>query len=434
MEETRLGAILLESGILREDDLERCLEIQALTGGDRPLGQILVDQKIVTSATLERLLELQAQRRDSVSRAAGGLDGTEDPTDLLETAIDCGVTELHLSEGRPPLLRVATQLEALGNEPVFGPEVWSFVQQYMGPEVLECLADQRSVTRELRMPGKARGRVTASRHFDGIHVVVRFHPWATRDLATIEPDPRLHELVAGSRGLVLVCGEHGSGVSSTMASMLRAVAQGSSDRFVLVLDETFEFFDADTDATHAIVSMRRVREHTRNWVTGLTSALHEDPDVLFVGDVSDPHAFDIALRAAETDRLVVAAVPGANVREALERIENGYAEQDLRRARTMLASTLRAVLAVRLLPAEKDPGACIATEFLHVDENVRDLLGSGGLARVDLLLQMGDSTIGHCLDDRLLELVQDGKVAFEDAFAFARDKARLMNTSSGVEA
>ena len=435
MEETRLGAILLESGIIREEELERCLEIQSLTGGDRPLGRILVDQGVVPAQTLDRLLQLQSALRTDRSPQASVVQG-EAMDRLLEIAIERNASELHLSENRSPMLRVAGDLQVLDDQPVVGPEIWGFMQQYMGPDVLETLAERWSVCREFRVAGNARGRICATRHFDGIHVAVRLHPWDVRPIAEVESDTRLPRILESSRGLVVVCGEQGAGVSETLASMLHQIARTTNDRFVLVLDDSLEF--PEPESPNAIVSVRRTREHTRSYVTGLTSAMRENPDVLIVGDVSDPRAFDIALRAAESDRLVVVALPATSATDALRRIEQFYSHRDLPRIRTTLASVLRAVLAVRLLPARNRPdddaaAQYMATEFLHVNDTVRDLVGSGSLNRVDLLLQMAamPDDVGHSIDSAIMTLLDSGVVSFEDAFAHVMDKARLMESFQG---
>ena len=236
MDQTRLGAILLESRIIREEDLERCLEIQALTSADRPLGQILVEQGVISAEALECLLQLQATRRGRSRPEDEPLHAAE--TDrLLATAIERGATELHLSEGRCPMIRIGCTLQVIDDEPVIGPEVWGFIQHFMGPDVLEQLADKRSVTRRFVRPDQARGRITAVRHFDGIHVAASLQPWDVRPLHDLVPDARVGQILASERGLLIVSGENASGLAETLASVLLEVARTQSDRFVLVLDD-----------------------------------------------------------------------------------------------------------------------------------------------------------------------------------------------------
>src|SRR5262249_14462335 len=139
MDDTRLGSILLESRIIGEADLERCLEIQSLTGNTRPLGQILIDQGLIDRPLLDRLLELQQSRkrakRSSLSADAAAEDG------YLTAAVQAGARELVISEGRPALARAGAEWRALTPEPLRGPEVWEFVRTEMGHQVLEDLAD-----------------------------------------------------------------------------------------------------------------------------------------------------------------------------------------------------------------------------------------------------------------------------------------------------
>src|SRR5688572_737368 len=177
MDDTRLGTILLESRVIAEGDLEKCLQIQGLTGGLRPLGEILVEQGLIDRPTLERLLELQdkRQRQQRTLTTAGSEDDR-----FLSRAAKLSASELVISEGRPPAARIAGEWRGLRDQELAGPEVWDFVREEMGTEVLEDLAERRYVSRDFHRPGLCRGRMTAFRQFDGVAVVARLHPDAVR--------------------------------------------------------------------------------------------------------------------------------------------------------------------------------------------------------------------------------------------------------------
>lgn len=419
MDDTRLGTILLESRVIAEGDLEKCLQIQGLTGGLRPLGEILVEQGLIDRPTLERLLELQdkRQRQRRLLTAAAGEDDR-----FLARAAKLGASELVISEGRPPAARIAGEWRGLRDQDLAGPEVWDFVREEMGTEVLEDLAERRYVSRDFHRQGSCRGRMTAFRQFDGVAVVARLHPEAVRTPADAGiPDAAL-EVVRAQRGLVLLVGERGGGLTEAFATLLHETARDSS-RYVLVLDDNLEY---PLPQGGALVVRRRVGEHVVDYQTGLRTAAREDPDAVFVGDVSRPEAFDLALRAAEGGRLVVACLRAASVVAALQRALNFYQSYDTPRIRATLASVLQCVLVKHLLPRAQHEGMVAATELLIVHEAARDVLRQGDLGNVNLLMRMADAGSGHSLDRSLLALVQAGSIRFEDAFARAEEKAWLL--------
>jgi twitching motility protein PilT len=420
MDDTRLGTILLESRVIAEGDLEKCLQIQGLTGGQRPLGEILVEQALIDRPTLERLLELQDKRRQLRRLMVAAEPPADEP--FLEAAAKLSANELVISEGRPPACRVAGEWRGLRDEALAGPEVWDFVRQEMGSEVLEDLAERRYVSRDFHRPGVCRGRITAFRQFDGVAVVVRLHPDAARTPADAGVPAAALEVVRAQRGLVLLVGERGGGLTEAFAALLHETACDPS-RYVLVLDDNLEY---PLPAGAALVVRRRVGEHVADYQTGLRTAAREDPDAVFVGDVSRPEAFDLALRAAEGGRLVVACLRAASVVQALQRALNFYQSYDVPRIRATLASVLQCVLVKHLLPAAQREGLVAATELLIVQEAVRDVLRQGDLANINLLMRMADSGSGHSLDRSLLALLQAGSVRFEDAFARAEEKAWLL--------
>lgn len=420
MEDTRLGAILLEGGIVDEAALERCLAIQSLTGGVRPIGQILVEQRLLDPATLKRLLDLQRSRvalRRAEVAAADAMSGT-----LLRAATANGASELVVSEGRPVRIRVAGEWRELAPEPLRGPEVWDFVRELMGPEVLEELADRHSVVRAWQDPELGHGAATAFRQFDGVAVRLTFAARGVLTPMEAAVPPAAVDAVRGGRGLVLLVAERGAGRVDALASLLQ-VACGDKGHYAVALD------DEPLPLTHggSLVVRRRFGLLPADRTAALRSALREDPDVLSIADVGDPETFELALRAAEGGRLVIACIDAGSVVDALHRVTNFYAAYDVPRVQQSLAAALKVVVARHLLPDVDHAGTIVANELLVVDESVREALRCGGIDDIGLLLRMEGARCGHSLDRSLLELVEAGRVRIEDVFARAEDKALLLS-------
>jgi len=422
MDEMRLGSILLESKVISEADLEKCLEVQALTGNNRPMGQILVEQGLIDRATLDRLLQLQQSRIGDKKMLAGigSIEGNNDG--FLGAAVRAGARELVISEGRPVLARAGAEWRVMTSEQVRGPEVWDFVRTEMGSQVLEELADRHFVVRDLHRPGLCRGRVTALRHSDGVAVLVELRPELATPAVDLGIPQALTDVLVAARGLVLLVGERGIGRTELMAGVLQELAR-EADRYVVVLDDAL---DTDPPNGGALIARRRVGEHVSSYTAGLRTAVREDPDAILVGSLSDPDAFDLAVRAAEGGRLVVGWLDATSVVGCLQRIVNFYQPYDVQRLRQSLASVLRAVCVRHLLSATDGSKMMPATELLLVDEAARDVIRGGDLANLTLLMRTEGGKNGHSIDQAMFDLVADGSIRLEDAYARAEEKAWLL--------
>jgi len=427
MEDTRLGAILLESKVIREEDLEHCLAIQDLIGASRPLGQILVEEGAISGQTLQELLDIQEARRRR-ARIEVPIEA-RDPRRFLSDAMALGASELHLSEGRRALVRIAGQLRSLSKEVLQGPEVWQFVRDQMGFEVLEEIAERLSVTKVLRGEAGVRGRITAFRHFEGVGVRLRLHPMAVRGPKESGIDRELLDAVHAGKGLILMTGEHGSGISETMATLLAEVVKEKT-RYVLVLDEDHECAVPEGEA---IVCMRKIGVHTRDYTSGLRAALREDPDVIFVADASEPEAFDLALHAAESGRLVIAVLHAASTIDVLKRAISLYPKYEQNRIQTILASVMQCVFGVKLVATVQGDGLQLATEMLRFDESVREALRIGAFAHLDLLMRLEDIDSGHTMDASLAKLHARGELSFEELYEHSEDKSQVLESVRGPQ-
>jgi len=427
MDETRLGAILLESRAIQEADLEKCLEVQSLTGNNRPLGQILVEQGLIDRSTVNRLLELQHARACARKPLPEGDDLASES--FLAMAMRSGARELVISEGRPVLMRVANDWQLLTAEPVRGPEVWDFVRAEMGAQVLEELADRQFVVRDLHKPGLCRGRITAQRHSDGVGVIVELRPEHLPSSAELGVPERLIEQLRTSHGLVLLGGERGVGRTELMDGVLREMA-AEAERYVVVLDDAI---DMELPVGGALVTRRRVGEHVEGYVSGLRTTVREDPDAILVGSLNEPEAFDLALCAADCGRLVVGWIDASSAVGCLRRVMNFYPDYDKQRARQSLASVLRSICVRHLLAAADGRKLLPVTEFLLVEDAARDILRAGDLSNLSLLMRTETGDNGHSLDQSMLRLLSDNCISTEVAYERAQEKAWFLERLRGLD-
>ncbi len=427
MEDIRLGAILLEGGVVDEAGLERCLAIQSLTGGARPLGQVLVEQGLIGTEDLQRILDLQRTR---VARRAAEVQDTDVGCGALLQAAGCQrATEIVVSEGRPVRMRVACEWRQLTNESLRGPEVWEFVRELMGTEVLEMLAERHFVVHAWDRGDIGRGSATAFRQFDGVAVRVTFAAAEAPTAEAASLPASLVQIVQGGKGLVLITGERGIGRADALAPMVQLAAR-QNDHYVVVIDDE----PLPLPTTGALVVRRRFGISPAERAATLRNVVREDPDTLVIADVGSPETFELALRAAEGGRLVIAYMDACTAPAALVRALNFYPTYDLPRVRSTLAAVLRAVLVRQMLPDVAHEGTVAATEFLLVDDAVREVVRSGELMDLGLLIRAEGSRCGHSLDRCMLELLVAGRVRMEDVFARAEEKAWLLERTKDLQA
>lgn len=427
MDEYRLGAILLEGGVVDEAGLERCLAIQALTGTARPIGRILVEQGLLDEPTLKRLLDLQQSRHEAkVAKTA--------PSDLASASIVAAAaasaaTEVVVSEGRPVRIKVGDSWQQLTDEVLSGPEVWDFVRETMGADVLEQLAENHYVVRSWQLDEGDGGSATAFRQFEGVAVRLTF---SSNQIATpleLDVPQSVVDAVHNGKGLVLCVGERGIGRSQLLTTLAHEAAKDESKYVVVVDDEP-----ARLPESGALVVQRRFGIDPQTRADVLRSVVREDPDTMVVADVGSRETFELALRAAEGGRLVIAYLDAQNVVSALTRILNFYPGYELPRVRASLAAVLRSVLVRLQLPNAEHDGSVAATELLQVDEAAREVVRKGDLNDLSLLLRAEGGPAGHPLDRSLLDLLTSGRARMEDVFARAEEKAWLLERTRNLDA
>jgi Tfp pilus assembly pilus retraction ATPase PilT len=425
MDENRLGSILLEGGVVDEAGLERCLAIQTLTGSARPIGRILVEQGLLDEPTLKRLLDLQRSRIRARAAEVAPVDLM--CTSLMKAAHANSATELVVREGRPARIRVGATWQQLTDEVLSGPEVWDFVRETMGGDVHEQLAEKHFVARPWSMTGVGAGAATAFRQFDGVAVRLTFAPVAIETPYELGVPDAVIEAIESGKGLVLCVGERGIGRGELLASLTMHAAQDESQYVCVIDDEPMRL-----SATNALVVQRRYGINPETRANVLRSVVREDPDAMVIADVGSPQTFELALRAAEGGRLVVAYLDAKNVVAALTRIFNFYPSYELPRVRAALAAVLRTVLVRQLLPNAEHTTTVAATELLIVNESAREVVRNGDIEDIGLLLRAEGGACGHPLDRSMLDLLGSGLVRMDDVFARAEEKAWLLERTRNL--
>jgi twitching motility protein PilT len=334
---------------------------------------------------------------------------------LLDLAVQHQASDLHLSAGLPPLLRVHGELRRQGSQALSHDEVFETVvglmdeaQRRHWAEALECDFAVETPARRLR--------VNAFHHRLGAAAVLRLIPREIPTLAALQAPPLLAELALRPRGLLLATGPTGSGKSTTLAALLQHRNEHTQGH-LLTVEDPIEFVHASQGC---LVSQRELGAHTRSFAAALRAALREDPDVILVGELRDLESIRLALTAAETGHLVLATLHSAGAAKAVDRLIDVFPAEEKSFVRALLAESLLGVVAQTLCRRFDGSGRVAAYELMLATPAVRNLIRENKLAQITSVLQAGQQQGMQTLDQHLAALVRQRLISPAEARAQAQ--------------
>jgi twitching motility protein PilT len=341
--------------------------------------------------------------------------------ELLRTALKRHASDLHLTVGVPPVLRIDGELTPL-ELPKLRPETTrDFLHQIAGPEVLDTFDSRGEADFSYAIPGVSRFRVNVFRQRGSVAIAIRL---VNENLPTLEglghPEV-LKTLARKPRGLVLVTGPTGSGKSTTLAAMINLINQERSCH-IITLEDPIEFLHWHGKS---IVNQREMHLDTRSFAAALRAALREDPDVILVGEMRDMETIATAITAAETGHLVLATLHTGDAAQTIDRIIDVFPPHQQQQVRIQLSLTLQGVIVQQLLPKKDGQGRLAALEILVATPAVRNIIREGKTQQLNSVLQTGAKTGMQTMDGSLRDLVRNGLVAYDEALARSSDPETL---------
>jgi twitching motility protein PilT len=342
-----------------------------------------------------------------------------DITELLAFSVKNNASDLHLSSGLPPMIRVngdvrKINLPALEHKDVHGMayDIMSDSQRKTYEETLEC-------DFSFEIPNLARFRVNTFVQYRGASAVFRTIPSKVLTLEQLNCPEIFKEISEYPRGIVLVTGPTGSGKSTTLAAMINHVNE-TAFAHILTVEDPIEFVH---ESKKCLINQREVGPHTLSFANALRSALREDPDVILVGEMRDLETIRLAMTAAETGHLVFATLHTSSAAKTIDRIIDVFpaAEKDMVRA--MLSESMRAVISQTLLKTKDGSGRVAAHEIMIGTPAIRNLIRENKVAQMYSSIQTGQARGMQTLDQCLLDLVRRNVVSASEARIRAADKA-----------
>ncbi|MBR2514924.1 MAG: type IV pilus twitching motility protein PilT [Halomonas sp.] len=343
-----------------------------------------------------------------------------DITELLAFSAKQNASDLHLSAGLPPMIRVDGDIRRLNVPAMDNSEVRRLIYDIMNDQQRRDYEEHLETDFSFDVPGVARFRVNAFNQARGAGAVFRTIPNEVLSMQALGLGEAFERLAMLPRGLVLVTGPTGSGKSTTLAAMIDYI---NDHRFehILTIEDPVEFVHA---SKRCLINQREVHRDTRSFSSALRSALREDPDVILVGELRDLETIRLALTAAETGHLVFGTLHTTSAAKTIDRIIDVFPGEEKSMVRSMLSESLQAVVSQTLLKRQGG-GRVAAHEILIATAAVRNLIREDKVAQIYSAIQTGGNLDMQTLNAALARLVKKGAVSMEDAQARAKGTLSL---------
>ena len=345
-----------------------------------------------------------------------------DITELLAFAVKNKASDLHLSAGLPPMIRVHGDIRRINLPPMEHEDVHSMVYDIMSDAQRKMYEENLECDFSFAVPNLARFRVNAFVQQRGAAAAFRTIPAKVQSLEELNAPKVFAEMTNRPRGLILVTGPTGSGKSTTLAAMVNYVNEEQYGH-ILTIEDPIEFLH---ESKKCLINQREVGPHTLSFSNALRSALREDPDYILVGEMRDLETIRLALTAAETGHLVFGTLHTSSAAKTIDRIIDVFPAAEKEMVRAMLSESLVSVISQTLLKTKDGQGRLAAHEIMIGTPAIRNLIREGKVAQMYSTIQTSQSVGMQTLDQCLVDLIRRNMITLADARNRAVNKDLFM--------
>lgn len=343
--------------------------------------------------------------------------------EMLGIAKAAGASDVHITVGIPPKMRVNGKLITMEYERFLPGDTQQILSEIMNEEQMRRFEERGEYDMSFSIPNMGRYRVNAYRQRGSVAIALRLvgtHVPSPEELGV--PDSVI-DLYKKKRGLVLVTGPTGSGKSTTLAAIIDKI-NNNRECHVITLEDPIEYLHQHK---LSIVNQREIGLDTQTYSNALRVALREDPDVILVGEMRDFDTISVAITAAETGHLVLSSLHTMGAASTVDRVIDVFPAHQQQQIRVQFANVLEAVVSQQLIPRKDEEGRIAAFEVLHANQAVRNLIREGKSHQLKAVMQTNRKLGMITMDETIAQLYMDGKISKEMAIQFAQDSDGIKN-------
>jgi twitching motility protein PilT len=340
---------------------------------------------------------------------------------ILRVAIEYKASDVHLTVGVPPILRINGDLRRYGQDKLLPPDTEEMAQAIIPEGLWETFREKGELDFSYGVPGVSRFRVNAFHQRKSVSLALRTVASKTPTIEELDLPEVISKLVEKPQGLILVTGPTGSGKSTTLASMIDYMNR-TMRKHIITLEDPIEYLHKHDNS---IIDQREVGFDTKSYANGLKAALRQDPDVILVGEMRDLETIGIAITAAETGHLVLGTLHTSSAPTTINRIIDVFPPAQQSQIRIQLASVLVGVISQRLFPTADKKGRKAATEILVNNAAIANLIRNEKVHQIQSTMQTSRAQGMHTLEMSIRDLLERGLIQKESAQQYLHEKMMM---------
>ncbi|WP_066311594.1 type IV pilus twitching motility protein PilT [Bacillus sp. FJAT-29814] len=340
---------------------------------------------------------------------------------ILRAAVEYKASDIHISVGVPPVMRINGDLKRYGTEKLLPDDTEAMAKAIVPEDMWELFKEKGELDFSYGVPGSSRFRVNAYHQRKSVSIALRTVASKAPTLEELQLPEIISKLVQKPQGLILVTGPTGSGKSTTLASMIDYMNRHMR-KHIITLEDPIEFLHKHGNS---IIDQREVGFDTKNYASGLKGALRQDPDVILVGEMRDLETIGIAITAAETGHLVLGTLHTSSAPTTINRIIDVFPPAQQPQIRVQLASVLVGVISQRLFPTADKKGRKAATEILVNNAAIANLIRSEKIHQISSTMQTSRAQGMHTLEMSIRDLIERGLIEQEAAAQYLHEKMQM---------
>ena len=341
---------------------------------------------------------------------------------MLSDMVERDASDLHLTVGSPPKIRVNGELINLNENKLIPDSLNEILKNHLNKNRLLSLSEGNDIDFSIGIKGVSRFRVNIFKQRGNVAATFRKLPYSVPNLNSLGLPESISNLTLNKKGLILITGGTGSGKSTTMAALIKKISN-ENNAHIITIEDPIEYL---YEHSNSLINQREIGSDTKSFSDSLKSVLRQDPDVVSVGELRDVDSMNAALTIAETGHLVLGTLHTNNAAGTINRLVNAFAPEKQSVIRTTLSLNLLGIISQQLIP-NKDKKRSLAIEVLINTPSIKSLIRENNIHQIDNYILSGLKDGMIRMDDSIIKLYNDGLISKEDALNYAVNSTELSN-------